>query len=67
MIKQKLSNLFKLRMYDLNDVMEYCIENDIKVITNDLQESPCCEHEVQELYIVWKNLLTYKPYDKYSK
>lgn len=67
MIKQKLSNLFKLRMYDLNDVIQYCIENDIKTITNDLQESPCCEHEVRDLSIVWKNLLTYKPYDKYSK
>jgi len=67
MNKQRLSNLFKLRMYELNDVIEYCIENDIKQITNDLVEKPYSDHEVRDLHLVWKTLLTFKPYDKYSK
>jgi hypothetical protein len=67
MNKQRLSNLFKLRMYELNDVIQYCIENDIKTITNDLQESGHTDHEVSDLRAVWKTLLTFKPYDKYSK
>lgn len=67
MIKQRLSNLFKLRMYDITDVMQYCIENDIKTIVNDLMDKPHREYEVKDLSDVWKSLLTLKPYDKYSK
>lgn len=67
MSKQRLSNLFRLRMYDLNDVIQYCIENDVKTITNDLEEKPHTEHEVRDLHGVWKTLLTHKPYDKYSR
>jgi hypothetical protein len=54
-------------MYELNDVLQYCIENDIKKITNDLEEKPHTDHEVRDLHLVWKVLLTFKPYDKYSK
>ena len=66
MSKQRLSNLFKLRMYDVNEVIQYCIENDISTITNDFEEKPS-DHEVRNLHSVWKSLLTHKPYDKYSK
>ncbi|NDB86343.1 MAG: hypothetical protein EB127_27145 [Alphaproteobacteria bacterium] len=67
MNKQKLSNLFKLRMYDINDVIQYCIENDIETIVNDFEEKPSTEHAVRDLHLTWKTLLTLKPYDKYSK
>ena len=67
MSNQRLSNLFKLRMYDLNDVIQYCIENDIDTITNDLVELPYSEHKVRDLHGVWKALLVHKPYNKYSK
>jgi hypothetical protein len=67
MTNQRLSNLFKLKMYDINDVIRYCIENDIKTITNDLSETPHTQHEVRDILLVWKSLLTFKPYDKYSK
>jgi len=67
MSKQRLSNLFKLRMYDVTDVIQYCIENDVKTVVNDLEEKPHKEHEVRDLHTVWKGLLNFKPYDKYSK
>lgn len=67
MIKQRLSNLFKLRMYDITDVMQYCIENDIKILINDLMDKPYEEYEVRDLSDIWKTLLTLKPYDKYSR
>lgn len=67
MCKQKLSNVFKLRIYDLNDVLQHCVENNFTGIVNNLCEVPHQEYNTNDLPEVWKHLLTFKPYEKYSK
>lgn len=54
-------------MYDVDEVVQYCLENNIQTIQNDLKEPPYTQVEVMDLHEVWKSLLSYKPYDKYSK
>ncbi len=66
MNKQRLSNLFKLKIYDVEDVIQYCIENDIDIITNDFEDTHT-QYGIKDIHMVWKTLLRLKPYNKYSK
>jgi len=66
--KQKLKNLFRLRLYDLTDAIQHCLENNFTGIINNLgEEKPYAEYDIVEMPDVWDKLLTLKPHDKYSK
>lgn len=52
-----LSELFKLKHYHLDDVVSFCLDNQITTIVNDFSpRPPFVEYELCDLEHIWPNL-----------